>query len=290
MAPLDLVQKSKKQSSLFSRQHGQATVEYVLMLVVSVAMVMALGYQVFKPFQVFLQSYMGDYISCLLETGELPSLGNSDTQAILDDAGCNAQFQAATISGGRPPKPGTTANSSAKAAQQAKSVAQSSSSGGGGAGDGAGQSKSSQGGNLLISSMKKKTATEVGGGQSAKVTEIPLETNSMFYNRKDSYSSEAQAKAAKTTHVGIAGMTEDEKKKQQRKEGNQKTFIANENTGPALKKITIKKPEAKVQSEAEDTPLTFGNFFRFLLIAAIVIAIIVMLGSQVLKVVKSQEK
>ncbi len=261
-------------------------VEYVLMLVVSVAMVMALGYQVFKPFQTFLKSYMGDYISCLLETGELPSLGNPDTQTILEDASCNAQFQAASIAGGRPSKSASSTSSNSQT-EQSQSEAGGSTGAGNSGGSGSGGSR---GGNLLISSMRKKTATEVGSGADGKVTEIPLAEGSTFYNREDSFSSEVKARAAKTTYVGIAGMTDEEKKKQSRKDGSQKTLVPGENSGPALKKITIKKPEAEIQAEAEDTPLTFGNFFRFLLIAAIIIAILVVLGSQALKIAKSQEK
>ncbi|HEY8269800.1 MAG TPA: hypothetical protein VIG33_02860 [Pseudobdellovibrionaceae bacterium] len=287
MALLDLVQKSKKQSSLLSH-HGQAVVEYVLMLVVSVAMVMALGYQIFKPFQAFLKSYMGDYIQCLLETGELPALGNPDSQALLEDASCNAQFQAATLSGGRPSKSANSANPNQEL--QSKSASESSSSQGGGGGGGSGPSPSSRGGNLLVSSMKKKNATESKGGLDNKVTEISLAEKSQFYNRKNSYSSDAALLAAKTTQVGIAGMTEDEKRKQERKEESRRTVASGENMGPPLKKIPIKKPEVKTSGEIEDPPFTFGNFLKFLLIAAIVIALIVVIGSQVLKVIKSQEK
>ncbi|MGZ3795487.1 MAG: hypothetical protein ACXVB1_03935 [Pseudobdellovibrionaceae bacterium] len=266
-------------------------VEYVLMLVVSVAMVMALGYQLFKPFQIFLKSYMGDYIACLLETGELPSLGNPQTQALLEDAGCNAQFEAATISKGRPSKPANS-SSSAQAQKSDSSSKSSDSSGGQAKGDGGGGHgpSSSRGGNLLISSMKRKTATESRGGQETKVTEIPLEEKSQFYNRKNSFSSDLNRAQGKTTYVGIAGMTEDEKKKQERREENSRTLASGESRGFPLKKIPIKKPEAKPPIEAEDTPFTFGNFLKFLLIATIVIALIVVLGSQALKVIKSQEK
>lgn len=284
----DLVQKFKRQSSL-SRHDGQAVVEYVLMLVVSVAMVMALGYQIFKPFQAFLKSYMGDYIACLLETGELPTLGNPDTQAILEAEGCNAKFQAATLAGGRPSN-STTSSKPLSQAQKTDSGSKSSEAGSGRIDGGSGNSASSRGGNLLISSMKKKTATETSEGQNGKVTEISLAENSQFYNRKNSYSSDAALQVGKKTQIGIAGMTEDEKRKQERKEERNGRIVSSESMGPPLKKIPLKKPEVKPAVEAEESPFTFGNFLKFLLIAAIVIALVVVLGSQALKVIKSQEK
>jgi hypothetical protein len=286
MALSVLVQKLKNRSSL-SSQNGQALVEYVLVLVVSVALVMALAAQVFTPFRDFLKAYMGDYIACLLETGELPSLGNESTKDLLAEEGCNASFQAATVAGGRPPS-----SSKAAAEQQAKNKQGSSDSGSGGSsavGPGSAGSNST-GGNLLVSSMKRKTATEVASAAS-KTTEIPLaEGGSKFYNRRNSYSEGTISASQKSTYVGVAGLTEEEKKKQERKENTNRSIATGENFAPPPKKIPVKKPEPKPDVIAEESPMTFGNFFRFLLIAAIVIALVMVLGSQALKIAKSQEK
>lgn len=287
MAFLDLVQKLKKRSSL-SNEQGQALLEYVLVLVVSVALVMALAYQVFTPFRDFLKSYMGDYIACLLETGELPSLGNDATQEMLAEEGCDAKFEGATLAGGRPPN--SSGSGSKSGEKNGASKSDSGDSSGGGGGGSPGSSSSSNGRNLLVSSMKKKTATEVGA-PTGKVTEIPLaDGGSKFYNRKDSWNEGPVNRGDKSTYVGIAGLTDEEKKKQARKEEATRGIAMGENFAPAPKKIPIKKPEPKPEVEAADEPFTFGNFFRFLLIAAIVIALIVVLGSQALKIAKSQEK
>lgn len=292
MSLLVLAKKLKNQSSLANRR-GQAVIEYVLILVVTVAMVMALGYQVFKPFQQFVKSYMGDYTACLLETGELPSLGNSDAAQALADEGCNSKFEAASLTGGRPPKGGGGSKASGSGANQSigKKDASSGSGSAEGSSGGGGSSYSSTGGNnLLISSMKKKTGTEAPGSASDKVTEIPLASGGSFHNRQNSFGSEARARFSKSTYVGIAGMTEDEKKKQERKDASRRVVASGESLGGPIKKIAIKKPEPKPLVEAGESPFTFGNFFRFLIIAAIVIAIIVVLGSQALKIAKSQEK
>lgn len=264
-------------------------VEYVLVLVVTISILLALVYQIFKPFQSFVKSYMGDYVQCLLETGELPGLGNEETAALLADEGCDSKFAAATLASGRPSRYDSQGTNNATRSDP--SSYESSSSGGGGGGGGGGSSgSSSSGNNLLIGSMKKKNATEVGGAPNDKVTEIPLAEGSKFYNRKDSYSQDSISKNPKQTYVAITGLSEEEKKKKERQENSKRTVVTGENLDGPAKKTVVKPPPPKELKEKEDEPLTFGNFFRFLLIAAIVIAIIVVFGSQALRIAKSQEK
>ena len=62
-------------SRLKSKSSGQAVLEYLLVLFVTVAIILGLLYQFNSGFKVFLDNFFGDYIACLLETGELPSLG-----------------------------------------------------------------------------------------------------------------------------------------------------------------------------------------------------------------------
>lgn len=291
MALVDLVQKSKNWSSL-PNQKGQALVEYVLMLVVSVAMVLALGYQVFKPFQSFLKAYMGDYIACLLDTGELPSLGNRDAKEALSEEGCNVNFEAATLAGGRPPKSSSGSSRNSSSTSSSKSSDSKSSSGDSSGGGGNPSPRSSSSRNLLVSSNNARNGTE-SKASSDKVTEIPIEgrAGGGLYNRRDSWSeSGSRNVASRTTALGMAGLTEDEKKKLNRQDGAKKGVVSGENFAPPPKKIVIPKNEPKVATAGEDEPMTFGNFFRFLLIAAIIIALIVVLGSQALKISKSQEK
>lgn len=284
----DIVQKSKKQSSLLNSR-GQAMVEYVLLLIVTVSILLALVYQIFRPFQSFVKSYMGDYTACLLETGELPSLGNKDAESALAEEGCDSKFEAATLGNGRPSK--YDSNGTNSATKSDPSSYEGSGRGGSSGGSGPGSSSSgSSGNNLLISSMKKKNATESGGGKNEKVTEIPLAEGSKFYNRKDSYSQDYAMKNGKGVYVPITGLSEEEKKKKERQEASKRTVATGENLDGPPKKTTVKPPPPRKIAEVEDEPLTFGNFFRFLLIAAIVIAIIVVLGSQALRIAKSQEK
>jgi hypothetical protein len=267
-------------------------VEYVLMLVVSVAMVTAVAYQIFRPMQTFLKDYMGTYVSCLLETGELPSLGNETTQQILSDEGCNAKFQSATVAHGRPPISGSSSSSAQGQANNKNSESNSSSSGAGGSGSGSGGSASNRppdNGRNLLTRPKNRSGTDGAAASNGKTTEIPIDpASSKFYNRRTT-SDYNNVDPSKRFAIGGSIYSDEEKKKKLRDESGSASIRIPEGIGPGPKKTVIKKQERQVAA-AEDEPMTFGNFFRFLLIAAIVIAIIVVLGSQALKIAKSQEK
>ncbi|NQZ18798.1 MAG: hypothetical protein HRT44_06015 [Bdellovibrionales bacterium] len=77
---------------------GQAVVEYILMLVITVSIILGVLYQFNDAFKNYLDNYFGDYIACLLETGELPSLGGDGPTS----AECNANFADFTVASGRP--------------------------------------------------------------------------------------------------------------------------------------------------------------------------------------------
>ena len=57
------------------REKGQAVIEYLLILILVVSIILGILYQFNDAFKKFINGYFGDYIACLLETGELPSLG-----------------------------------------------------------------------------------------------------------------------------------------------------------------------------------------------------------------------
>lgn len=277
--------KLKRQSSLL-QNHGQSTVEYVLMLVVSVAMVGALAYQIFRPMREFLKDYMGLYIACLLETGELPSLGNTQTQQVLQDEGCNAKFKTATLANGRPPSaPGSSRSGESGKKPESNSNsngASSSTAGGGGASQASGRN--------LLTRSGKGGASDGPQAPSGKVTEIPIENAaSKFYNRKTNTGYENEFSSRKTSGLDMS-FSEDEKKKQKRKE-TARTAVNLEDGAVALpKKINVTPPERNLAADDGDEGFTIGNFLKFLLIAAIVIALVMVLGSQALKIIKSQEK
>ncbi|RYZ79749.1 MAG: hypothetical protein EOP06_26610, partial [Proteobacteria bacterium] len=181
--------KRKRQSRL-ANTRGQAAVEYVLLLILSVAILVALTYQVFTPMRDFFKDYMGTYISCLLETGELPSFGNEDTQEVLQSEGCNAKFKPATLAGGRPPAQSSSASSSENSSETSNANSSSGKNGseGSGSSDGSsgGAGNASTGRNLLTNPRNRNSA-DGPAAANAKVTEISMDPeSSKFFNRKSS--------------------------------------------------------------------------------------------------------
>jgi hypothetical protein len=56
------------------KQRGQAITEYILLIVVILAIGTALLYRLSTPVQHWMKFYIGDYIDCLLDQGELPQI------------------------------------------------------------------------------------------------------------------------------------------------------------------------------------------------------------------------
>jgi len=83
-----------------SNERGQALAEYILMLTVSVALILGLMFEFNTAFQSWANNYFGDYLTCLLETGELPSIGGSPG----DSGVCNQFFAEFSLKNGRPSK------------------------------------------------------------------------------------------------------------------------------------------------------------------------------------------
>lgn len=77
--------------STLRNQAGQAVIEYVLLLVVIVALLLA-AKGLFAGANQFISSYIGDYFICLMDYGELPKLSYASA---ADTSNCKAQFSIA---------------------------------------------------------------------------------------------------------------------------------------------------------------------------------------------------
>lgn len=285
------MKKSKLTSRLRNNQ-GQALIEYVLLLIITVSLLLAMMNAIFKPFGAFVENYMGKYVQCLLEYGELPSFGSQNPSVVDQDSECDKKFKAATLTGGRPPANNGSSNSSDDSGNKNKTDGSTSSSdsdsSGGNSGTYAGSA--SRGGGRFIN-RRPSTGVEAGTGKSEKVVEIALEgggANGFFRSSSGGmYVRPPQKRMA----VAISGLTEAEKKKLEKKaEGNAKIIATGDDLAPAPKKIPVKKPEPKITVEEEDKPFTIGNFIRYLFIAALIIALVIFIGGQALQMSKNFEK
>lgn len=283
---------SRPETVCLDNNRGQALIEYVLILIITVSLVLALISQIFKPFGQFIDSYMGSYVGCLLEYGELPTLGSSDPAQADEDSECNKKFAEGSLTGGRPPKGAGNSASSADGSVNSKSSNSSSSDSGGGSG-GSYAGSNSRGGSRYIN-PGRRASVGVGEGNAAqgsqKVVEIASDGsggNSFFGSNR---SSRTIVRERKSMAIGIAGLTEAERKKLEKKtSGGGATMVIAEGPAPAPKKTLLKPPEVKA-ALPEEEPLTVGNFIRYLFIAALVIALVIFIGGQALQMSKSYDK
>lgn len=90
--------------NFFTNHRGQAVVEYILLLVVIVSLILG-AKRAFSNVNTFMSNYIGDYVACLMEYGELPSLGVAEADLKKhEDTGkiCQTNFGDFTFAGGVP--------------------------------------------------------------------------------------------------------------------------------------------------------------------------------------------
>jgi hypothetical protein len=270
---------------------GQGFVEYLLVLVVTVALFIGLMAQFNKSVEVWLNNYFGEYLACLLETGELPSLGSIDGSGIcaqfyspfraeLDrgDGGSGVGGSGGTqyVYEGSPSESGGTgANTASRGGIESN---RSSGSGGGrftpmsvyrpnatGSSDrfsaGTAAESSTNTGSTAISTPSGLIASSSDGGTFL----VPSNQVDLAFWTKKKPGEEKEITLIAAARVEGAGSSQGSKR-----------FLASMNSKPP-------------KDEDGGLDLGFGDYFRYLLIAAIIIAIIVFFGGQILQMSKSMD-
>ncbi len=262
-------------AQVLRNERGQGTIEYVLVLVVGVAIVLGLLYQLNGAFKTWANNYFGDYLTCLLETGDLPSIGGSPGDTGL----CEQFFKPFTWAGGRPSNGDN--NQQEEKAQGGPGNGSSERGGGGGSqlsrGRGSGGSFGRSGswtptraGRKLAgtpNSTGNTSATSYGGGPNYtqrpinRATKTRLDKKFAFQNDKaERQTRRPLATGPKKDDNGIRGAIKLKPKK-----------VLNENTIDA------------------DTSFSIGNFIRIIIIICIVLALLLFIGGQVMQISKSMD-
>lgn len=300
-------------------QSGQAVVEYVLMLVVTVSMVLAMK-GAFSNISDFMYSYVGEYIACLMEYGELPTQGvsNSDLKNHKGGGGkvCDAKFGGFTFSGGIQSNGGSGSTSTGsssgvsnsangKSSQSASSSSKSSankSDDDSNALSGSGRKGSSSpysSGQITRSNSKSGFGTADGRSQSGddkvKVIEEDEGSGSRSGRDGDLNTRSSRITYQRDRYKAITGPQEEELRRRNKapKVPTAKVLaVIDEGGRLGPRKSTITPPERKMTSfeEKNDDSFSFGNFMRWLIIAAMFIAIFLFFGSQVMNFMNSKEK
>lgn len=273
-----------------NNQSGQGIIEYVLILVVTVALILGLVVQFNDSFRIFLNNYFGEYLACLLETGELPSAGAPQNEASSICAKLYAPFDPSSgrsalgeggVGGGSSQGGGGDETNRSSGPRRSATVSNAQSrSGGSGGGDGVGRIGSFKAGN--------PSPGESGGGGGAG-----RDGGAYTGSLESSLPSWAGSRRERVTRFkasdldrsyGVTGGRRD-------KEGRpDRIAIAKKETSGSTEKkksFKINRKPAQTGIDEADTSLTLGGFLRFLLIAAIIIAILIFFGGQVLQLSRS---
>ncbi len=277
-----------------TQESGQAILETILILVITVSIILGVITQFNTAFRVWANNYFGDYLSCLLETGELPTLGDTSGRT----AGiCDQLYSDFSLANGTSPiDPGGG--------------------GSGGGGDGSGDGADGQGGSPSAGLNETSTA---GSGSSTRVSSRSGAGSGGDFGGGGSRGQEGGGGAARARAPAYTGSTESsipgsllvssdqndredsreeliegyrtsvaEQEEEERREAGLVKPIEGNEQKKTDRFLVEKRGLASVQEEP-DVEMGFGNYLRFLLIAAIVIALVVFFGGQAIQISKSMD-
>ncbi len=271
-------------------QSGQAMLEYLLILVITFVVMMGVIYQFNDAFRQWAQGYFGEYLACILETGELPSLGaQGGVQGI-----CDQEFAEFSLASGRPHVGLGTAG--------AGDGSGAGSGGAGGEGDGGrreyieaarvragpGGDRASEPGGWVSDGRSSRPRTMVAGAEGGKAGRDRYTGSTGFLSAGTGMSDQAGARR-RGLRGGQMGWVEERKLPEQ---GERRPMTPlkreqEENLRPDL--IKVERAPAVAKDSEDMEPWTFGVLLRFMLIALIILAILYFLGTQALQIRNSTD-
>jgi len=285
---------------VFKNESGQTVVEYILVLTVVVVLTIGVVYQLNSNFSNYMRNYIGNYIVCLLETGELPKLGaDADPNSECDD-----DYEPFSIAFGRPgvPDSGGDASDNRNSARSSSSERDRNTDGVSEAG-----SASEGGGNT---SGRRSSFSQPYGGSASSSSLRPQNQNVDANSNDDKVNDDEGGTSTVTTRRGSrpgsrkrAGFSDEEEGRPQYLtatrladeediSGESLAATSDGDLSGGLRKKTIEQDLSPPKREiaSEDSEMDFGNFIRYLIMAAIAIALILFLLGQFLQIQKSMEK
>lgn len=238
-------------------------------MVIAVALITGLVYQFNSAFASFAKNYFGEYLACLIETGELPNLGAPTS------ADCDASFERFTFAAGRPARSGG-ANRSASARTGKPRSEQAAD------GEGARGSSSRPAGRVARTSV----ATDSFGSNSGRSAEKERAGYTGSGASSSRGTSGAYDEVAGRENRQLATASETAQMVGAQKDKQQKTKMSPMSNDPLRDKRAKVKLEPKREVAAEEDSFSIGDFLRYLLIIGIILAIVIFVGGQVLQVSK----
>lgn len=254
-------------------------VEYILLVVIILMMALAISARLFKPFNEWAKNYIGDYVYCLLDEGELPGLGGEES---VEE--CDKGFDAWTVANGRP--------ASENGNNGSNSGRYNGSSGRAGAGDIVSAQRRGRRGSALGEGFDNG-----GGGRNNVIDLGSAGSNSQRTNRfYTSYGSGPSGPQKVVQSYGLTGLMAREAARIQKRE-EKITTIARADTPQGFVKgrnkkfpIEVQKSRGPADSDFGNTSFQWGEWLRSLLIIVIIIVLVLFVAGQMMQISKSMEK
>jgi len=265
-------------------QSGQAVIEYILMMVVAIGIIFGITYQFNDAFRQWGRNYFGDYTSCLLETGELPTIGGTGGVT----SACADVFKPFNLADGRqydgPGGPGGGGGGGGDGDGDGDGGSGNNNNKNSGAGEGgssAGYSSARRGGGSGFGQdgrMSRGNSGSQGGSTSAKrkaayTGSTEDSVSGALYGSSRSSSRSRQRVLESGYYIAKDNRTEEQIERAPAK-------ISEGSRTEKTTRMIIRKRVKNTDTVLVDTPMTFGDYFRYLLIAAIIIALIIVVGGQ----------
>ena len=268
-------------------QSGQAILEYILILIVAITIILGGLYQLNDAFKGWATNYFGNYLACLLETGEMPSSGVSSAGG--GGGICNQFFKEFNIADGRPLIGAGGSGGPGGGEQEPR--------GGGGNGQAASENPSYRAGGYssaggAFGRLGARSGRSPGSGRKSKLRskEGTTNTGSTDVSNYGSSRSSTRKQDQKFVRHRLDNRFAFEDQKEEKVKRKAASTAKKREEGSRTKRSLLKRKEiVKADQTIEDEPMTFAGFIRILIIAAIIIALVMFLGGQALQVGKSME-
>lgn len=290
-------------------------VEYVLILVITIT-ILAAAKGMFKAVDDFMYSYMGAYISCLMEYGELPAQGVEATDLKKNKDGgngggkvCDSSFKNFNLANGISPNLNSSSSNSSRNNSNSRNSSQSAAANSkekiaairpnNSVTDSANPNSSSSyaNGKVQRASNQSRAGTADGGRQGLgddKVRIIEDEGGDTgFGGSRTSNIGTNEVNYEKVSYKAIKGKLAVAQKAKANRAPSAKIIqeIVDENRiGPRRSVLAPPEKRAVATSEEDGEGFSFGYFLRCIIIAGILISIFIFFGSQVMSFMNSKEK
>lgn len=273
---------------LIKNSSGQALVEYILLLVVILTIV-GLVRQFNDSFRNYAQNYFENYLTCLIEAGELPRLGyDGDTNTVCDD-----EYVPFTPLQGRPLKESVRiARENALRPRSSENLRAGSSGGDRVGGSSAANERSggNSGGRVPVSRFDPQLGSSQRSSQSSAGSASPNSSGGsggLQYEESGPLAGQSLQNQRELRQSRVPLSSEEQTNLGRRNLNSAGVEIDSKGR---VRRVPANLEPKKREPTNQDTEFTFGDFIKYLLIAIMIILMIIFFGGQAITISKSREK